>query len=291
MVQNWRRIPIKMKNFIKGIIIHFMTEDASKMCGRVFDLRKKAKVELEGFDIFVMKNDYIGRLIYYSKQYEPHVTKSIRKLLKKDDVFLDVGGNIGYFTMLGSSIVDKNGGKVIVIEPNPQNLQLIFSSIAHNRYKNVKVYPLAVSDEAAILKFTTVGSNGGVVTKHSSDQKFTYWVQSVKLDEILINEPRLDLVKIDIEAHEPFALRGMKETIMRLRPKIITEFHPWAMEINNTESPIEYLKLLETYGYSLSIIVSPSGELIKNQSADEVIQYWKSLGAETIHLDLLCIPD
>ncbi len=148
---------------------------------------------------------------------------------------------------------------------------------------------MPLSDEATILRFTTVGSNGGVVTEHSKDQKHYLLVPAVVLDEILKNEVKIDLIKIDIEAHEPAAIRGMGNLIKRLKPKIITEFHPWAMELNNIEPPVAYLKQIYALGYKISII-EPSGNLLDVSSAEEIINYWGSLGQETLHLDLFAQP-
>ena len=256
--------------------------------GRVFDLRRKKLIKLSGFNLFVMPNDYIGRSIMDTKTYEPHVTNLVKGILKEGDVFLDVGANTGYFTMLAASLVKANG-KVIAIEPNPQNLQLIYSSLLENHLSNVAIYPYAASDQATILRFTTVGSNGGVVTEHSKDQKHYLLVPAVVLDEILKNEVKIDLIKIDIEAHEPRAIRGMGNLIKRLKPKIITEFHPWAMELNNIEPPVAYLKQIYALGYKISII-EPSGNLLDVSSAEEIINYWGSLGQETLHLDLFAQP-
>lgn len=196
-----------------------------------------------------------------------------------------MGANLGYFTMLGSSLVGGQG-KVIAFEPNPQNLQLIYSTMLQNRVTNAIVYPYAASDNSSILRFTTVGSNGGVVTNYSKEQKHFLLVQSVILDDLLKDESRIDLVKMDIEAHEPAAIRGMTALIRRHKPKLITEFHPWAMRINNAAQPIEYLNQLYGLGYQLSIIET-SGRLITVSSADEIMGYWEELHQETIHLDLL----
>ncbi len=262
--------------------------DTSEMWGRVFDLRNKQLVKLDGFSLFVMPDDYIGASIIGAQTYEPHVTAVIRRILQEGDVFLDLGANIGYFSMLASSIVKENG-KVIAFEPNPQNLQLIFESKIVNGFPNLKVCPFAVSDREEILRFTTVGSNGGVVTEHSADQKHYLLVQSVVIDESIDRERRIDLIKMDIEAHEPAALRGMEKLLGRLKPKLITEFHPWAMRLNNIEPPEEFLSKLGALHYGISVIL-PNGNLEKMESPSDVMNYWTQLGSDTAHIDLYAEP-
>jgi FkbM family methyltransferase len=280
-----------MKRIIKSIIgaagyllAMLRGRHPSQMWGRVFDLRKKIFVDLSGYGVYVMPGDYIGDAILKAKAYEPHVTALIRTTLKKDDVFLDLGANVGYFTLLAASLV-KDAGKVIAFEPNPQNQQLLYASIVKNGFSNIKVYPYAVSDSETLLRFTTVGSNGGVVTDFSKDQRYFLLVQAVVLDDMLTNEARIDVVKIDIEAHEPSAIRGMAALINRHKPKIITEYHPWAMQLNNAEAPLEYLQQIYSFGYSLSII-EPTGNLLAVSNADDIMHYWETLDNETAHLDL-----
>ena len=108
--------------------------DVANMWGRVFDLNQKQRVQLEGFSLYVMPDDYIGASIMSSRTYEPHVTKVIRRELNEGEIFLDLGANIGYFSMLASSIV-KNKGKVLAFEPNPQNLPLMYESKIYKKYK------------------------------------------------------------------------------------------------------------------------------------------------------------
>lgn len=141
-------------------------------------------------------------------------------------------------------------------------MQLIYESQIDNNFTNLTVYPYAVSDQSKILRFTTVGSNGGIITEHSKDQNHYLLVQSVVIGEILANEQKIDLIEMDIEAHEPIALRDMEKLLRRLRPKIITEFHPWAMRINNLEPPEEFLDKLQSLGYRLSVI-NYDGEIKK----------------------------
>lgn len=273
-----------MRKVVRTLSPHLVRNDPSAMWGRIFDLDKKRLVDLGGFRLYVMTNDYIGGAIEKSRVYEPHITKLLNGVLREGDVFLDLGANIGYFTILASALTGLTG-KVIAFEPNPQNLQLLYSSIIANEVKNVTVYPYAASNTMGILRFTTVGSNGGIVTEHSKYQKHFLLVQSVLLDQVLSEENRLDLIKIDIEAHEPSALKGMESLLKKHKPKIITEFHPWAMRLNNAEAPQEYLQEIYSYGYQLSIIL-PTGELQNVSNSEEIMTYWESLNQETAHLDL-----
>ena len=64
---------------------------------QLFDLKQKQKVDLDGFSIFVMPEDYVGWSILTARVYESHVTKVVRTILHPHDVFLDVGANLGFF--------------------------------------------------------------------------------------------------------------------------------------------------------------------------------------------------
>jgi FkbM family methyltransferase len=256
----------------------------SHMWGRVFDLDRKVLLHLDGFDLYVMPNDYIGAMMIRDKTYEPHVTAVIKRELSAGDTFLDVGANIGYFSMFAASVVGATG-KVFAVEPNPQNLQLLYESQLANGFGNLTIYPYAVSDHAGLLRFTTVGSNGGVVTDHSVSQKHFLLVQARRMDDLLAAP--VDMIKIDIEAHEPFALAGMSN-LLASRPKLITEFHPWAMRRNNVEPPVGYLEQIDALGYRIAIIQA-SGETLPLVVGD-IMPFWERLGEETAHLDLYCAP-
>jgi FkbM family methyltransferase len=253
----------------------------------LFGLKEKVWVDLESHALYVMPRDYIGSAILQTKSHEPHVTKLIQRELKRGDVFLDIGANLGFFTMLSSRIVGE-AGKVISLEPNPLNLQLIYASILRNAAHNVRIYPYAASDRTGILRFLTVGSNGGVM--NDDDKRDTSMlVQAVTLDEFLKDERRIDLVKLDIEGHEISALKGMIGLLKRHEPKIITEFHPWAMRLNELGEPEEYLDFLFGLKYKIAV-VRDKDELIEVTSPAEVMAYQSSLADERIHIDLFARP-
>jgi FkbM family methyltransferase len=268
-----------------------------EQAGRIFDLSKKVIVQLDEFKLYVMLDDHLGQGISTTKKYEPNVTSAMRPSIKPGDTFLDIGANIGYFTMMAAFVVGA-AGKVIAVEPNPQNVQLICESAKANGLTNVSVYPLAASDRTAILEFFNHGSNGGVITETMRRTAEPLWVeltnchffsQSVLLDDMLSTLDRLDVVKIDIEAHEPEALRGMTGLISKHRPIIFTEFHPWALSRMSEAPPDDYLRQVISLGYSFSIL-DRDGSVVHAVTPDDIMTRWRAQEDGKIHFDLCATP-
>ena len=96
---------------------------------------------------------------------------------------------------------------------------------------------------------------------------------SLVLDDILQNEGRIDMIKIDIEGHEPRALRGMIETVRKHRPVIFSEFNPDGIRELSDIEPGEYFQMLQGEGYSISVIELDGNELpMKDEAA--IMDYW-----------------
>ncbi len=248
------------------------------------------RVETERFVLFVDINDGPYAIaIAQSKVYEPHITGLLQGLLKPEYVFLDIGCNIGWFSLLAASILTK--GKVIGVEPNQSNLQLLYRSIIENQFDNIAIYPYAATDRSRLLQMSGFGPYGYV---HSiEDAGFTY-VQGVAIDELVRDESRLDVIKIDIEGHEPVALQGMRRTIARYRPIIVSEFHPKAIREYSRQEPQDYLEALVSLGYSLSVVES-TGKVIDFIDPSEIMTHWRNLNLQfnsggTMHLDILARP-
>jgi FkbM family methyltransferase len=286
----------RIKNKITGVIAAPTEPEAAAdfLMGRVFDLEKREIVELPGYKMFVMPDDHIGGVIAATKEYEPHVTRALRSTLARGHTFLDVGANIGFFSMMAASIVGSTG-HVYSIEPNPQNVQLILESARTNGFEAVTLFPVAASDKYSILGMYNRGSNGGVITEKMRTAEVPIWppnpsfyAQAVKIDDILSHVGRIDVVKIDIEAHEPEAMRGMTTLMARHRPIIFTEFHPWALSKMTEAPPVDYLHQVVSLGYRLSIITM-AGEPIPT-TPSEVMKRWASQARELDHFDLVATP-
>jgi FkbM family methyltransferase len=245
-------------------------------------------VALDAFKIYCRSSDLdVGAHLIVSQGYEPHVTKAVQGILKSGDVFLDLGANIGYYTLLGAQLVGE-AGRVIAFKPNAINLALLYASIVENALTNVRVYPLAASDSAKLLRMQAFGSNGFLAPAESV-QSGAQYVQAVVVDDLLIAESRIDVVKMDIEGYEPFAVRGMGRLLEKHRPVVLTEFSPWHIEHRSGLAPRAYLDLLAAKGYVFTVL-RPSGEQVAAGSPERVMESWRALGSDKVHLDLLANP-
>lgn len=161
-------------------------------------------------------DDVIQRRIAYFGAWEPNLTAYFRKCLKPGQVVVDVGANVGYFTLLAASLVGPSG-RVISVEASPQIYDLLSENIALNGLSNVKAVNCAAAyasgemavysaDEANIGMSSTIPVEGNVQTAT---------VQARPLQEILTREEmaRARLIKIDIEGAEPPVIRSILENL------------------------------------------------------------------------------
>jgi len=125
-----------------------------------------------------------------------------------------------------------------------------------------------------------------LVRPPSGNQLNSQFIQSIIIDELLQNEERIDLIKIDIEGYEPLAFMGMTKLIQKHNPIIISEFNPWHIEHGAQVSPKSYLSKLSQNDYSLGIIEA-TGYIVSDLSIDFIMDYWMKIGNPQCNLDLI----
>ena len=189
--------------------------------------------------MFVDDSDSLGLIV--NGIFEPEETKSIMGLVKPGDRFLDIGANVGYYTVLAAELVE-SAGRVFAIEPNDANFEILNANTLYwQKEGRVQVFRTALSDEAGSANLFLNSRNGGMHRMYSSVVCTHKSVPvTVVTGDALRLEP-LDLIKIDIEGFEPRALRGLQQTLQQSpRVKILSEFSPFSiMEAN--ESPLKWL--------------------------------------------------
>ena len=156
--------------------------------------------------------------------WEPHVTRYLTSELRPSHVFVDVGANVGYFTVLCAPLVNR----VVAFEPVASTYGYCQMNIDLNGLSNVDVRQQALWREETTLRIrldpssvmtASVATNGDDATFES--------ISAVPLDALVASRrlelPRLDILKMDAEGAELSALIGMRDTLARYRPRLVME--------------------------------------------------------------------
>lgn len=177
-------------------------------------------------------NDLIQRMILHFGVWEPDVSRVIEQNLKSGDVFVDIGANIGYDTLLASARVGR-AGQVVAIEASPRTFELLQRNLALNAASvNVRAVNAAVSDKPGTLALYEVnkGNIGAATTLASRGGTLTASVEALPLDQILTADEiqRLRLIKMDVEGAEPPILRHILNRLSIYPPTmdIVVEASP-----------------------------------------------------------------
>jgi FkbM family methyltransferase len=161
-------------------------------------------------------NEFIQSRILHFGVWEPNISRAIESILEDGDVFVDIGANIGYDSLLAASRVGSQGA-VVSIEASPRTYEILCSQMRENRVGNVRAVNKAVSDAAGTLTLYTgrAGDIGRATTVKSRGLEQEASVAAAPLDEILTADERsrLRLIKIDIEGAELPVLRRFLDTL------------------------------------------------------------------------------
>ena len=183
------------------------------------------------------KNGFVDRTIYITRVWDERVGDALCRFLKKGSVFVDVGTNIGFFSLLASRIVSEEG-KVFSFEPIPHCVRQLEKSISINKnIHNIKIFPFACSAEEGSSKIylhpgniggsslsDTIGKSEASVPRQELD------VRVVQMDSILGEEAHIDVIKIDVEGMEYDVLRGAQNILKKYRPVLVVEYSPFFYE-------------------------------------------------------------
>jgi FkbM family methyltransferase len=251
-------------------------------------------VALDDFELYVQEYDWdIGENIIQTRQYEPHVTAFLKQHLRERMTFVDVGANIGFFTLTAATQVG-DSGKIIAVECNPNNCELMYMSLHRNGFHQVTIYPFAISDTRKLMSLSW-GFSNGIVNELTKDDEESLIIPAVTLDSLLQNEPRVDVIKMDIEGSEAKAWKGMQHTVEKHYPILLMEFFPTLLHQVSAVRGEDLLNSILAHGYSVAVLGGQQ-ELLTTSSTLEVMDAWRKrrdeVGDEAkTYLDLVFIPE
>lgn len=186
-----------------------------------------AKFEVQGHRMLVKMQRNMIESMYYRGVYEPETTEYMKQNIKSGDVVVDVGANVGYFTLIMAKLVGPNG-TVYAFEPNEELCAILRWNVLSNGYRDrVNIFPYAVTDFIGKAKFFLNLGHGQSSLQPRKGTTSIVEAQTTTLDAILPFGNDIRLVKIDVEGGEVGVLRGMPKTMKRLPSmEIIFEFLP-----------------------------------------------------------------
>ena len=210
---------------------------------RVVKLRSGGKIQVD-------PTDYLQLIIYYFGTFEPHVLSYLKRCVGEGGTIIDVGANIGIYTLEGSLAVGRTG-RVISIEAAPSHIAALKENIKLNGINNVSLIESAVGDSTGFVTLTRPrGGNLGSFTAGSVEGDEVYSVPLGLIDDLLKGQEisSIDLIKMDIEGSEYRALLGAAQTLTKYKPTLLIELNELAL-LGCRSSTREVKDLLRENGY------------------------------------------
>jgi FkbM family methyltransferase len=210
----------------------------------------------------VFADDYVSNKVMIHGVYEKQELQILVDWLTANQemdsyVVLDIGANIGNHSLFLSPYFRK----CISFEPNPRTFDLL--RLNAKLVDNIVAYNVGLSDSSGEAELYTNISNAGA-SSLSDDWNYSYdkrhIVKLEKLDDFIADEVgKIGLIKIDVEGHEWYALKGAEGIIRKNRPTIVFEYSPSSI---HSGSEKDLLSLLNEYGYRTFLEIIDGWEVL-----------------------------
>lgn len=178
----------------------------------------------------------------------------LQRFLQNGDSFLDVGANVGIYTLLAAQ--QSPAGQIYSIEALPKNVVRLNENLSLNQFNNITVYELAVSSYQGHIPLDLADGDStpsiSVITaKTEQSDRHSLQVSTDTLNNLMVGSiERLTLAKMDIEGAELLALKGATLLLQQHRPMV------WILEINSQIQNFDYtaedlVDFLDSHDYGL----------------------------------------
>jgi FkbM family methyltransferase len=219
--------------------------------------------------------------VAYTHDYDTQEIRSCLRLLPADSVILDVGANIGFWTVPMALMLNAEG-QIHAFEPLPGNCNRLRENVTLNGIEHfVHIHEMGLSDEPATLEISlredfARGSQTGnaAIVIDETDRQFRCTTIAVDtLDDIFdsLHVTRLDFVKIDIEGHEDRFLAGAGSVISRFRPIIFVEINEHYYQRRGIDVDERFQSWLSSFNYVCAFPTSQGWNLREFRSRTPVL--------------------
>lgn len=227
--------------------------------GRMFGARHFATRAARGF-IMVGTGASMDMLAFVARegQWEDRVICALLDQVGETDVIYDIGANAGYYSLFFAA--ERPRSRVIAFEPLPALASGLAKAAELNRFENLQVLQVALSDATGMARFFLPRHtiHASLVSREANARPLD--VRTFKLDDLVASGdlPPPKAIKMDVEGAEMLVLAGARETLSRHKPVICYE-----ADINSRRfghEPRDVMRLLQELGYSQFLLVAQAGE-------------------------------
>ena len=214
---------------------------------KVIERLKNEFVIIDGNKMFLDEKDSL--LLSINKIYEKNETNFVKDSVNKGDIVIDIGANIGYYTLMFAKLVGDTG-KIYAFEPDPKNFSILEKNIQVNGYNNIILEKKAVSNKLGKSTFYVSENSAGSSMHKPNNVVDQIYVDLITLDNYFeVNSITPDFIKIDIEGYELNALKGMESILQSSdKTKIMIEYNPLTKKEFNSD-PMDNLTFLSELGF------------------------------------------
>lgn len=204
------------------------------------------------------QDEPLGRSLASQGVYEAYETKLFRSIVKEGMTVVDIGANVGYYTLIAAELVGESG-KVFAFEPESGNYELLKRNVALNGYLNVETVDRAVSNRTGTVKLYIDKRNYGnrsLAKKNIVVEGGAVDAHTVSLDEFCethLEGRQIDVLKIDAQGAEGLILEGAQNTLKNQVPKLFMEFEPEMLRNLGTD-PLDLIRDFFDIGYDFKLL-------------------------------------
>lgn len=201
----------------------------------------------------------IDKLILSGKGHDVEVENEIRSCLKDGGLFLDIGANWGYFSIMASKMKNVD---VLSFEPSKKEQLKLYDHIILNQSENITVFPFGLSDRLSVQKLfygpeRNSGTNSVLIDNNSGSCESIF----APINPFIPREylSRIKVCKIDVEGFELFVLNGMRDVMPYLTCSFIIEITPQYLAKANHE-PKDIYNFFNEFNYKSRHALNPTGQ-------------------------------
>lgn len=204
--------------------------------------------------------------------YEKFESKLFRERLRPGMAVVDIGANIGYFSLIASKRVGESG-KVFSFEPDRTNFACLQKMIGENKCSNTTIFNEALGDRSGTIDLYLSSVNKGdhrvYQVENEKREKISVPIQTLDVVLKSVGNPKIDLIKMDVQGAEGLVVKGMVETLAN-NPKMIIFSEFWPEGIRKTG--VDPLYVLQEFGKYFSIF-----EINESKESLDVVKDFEGL--------------